>query len=161
MKTLTREEIFELFDYDKANGKLIRKHSKGLPENLIGTSGYINRLGYVVFMAKNKHFFAHRIIFFIEKGFWPRITDHINGNRSDNRIENLRDGTMRDNNENTKVHRAGKLLGASWSKKDKKWRAAIKVNGKSIHLGIFPCEQSAHKAYMTKRNEIKALKEQS
>jgi len=73
--------------------------------------------------------------------------DHINGNKIDNRIENLRLVTARQNQQNQKKHREGQLVGCYFDKSNGKYQARIKISGKTIYLGRYKTEQEAHKAY--------------
>ena len=75
--------------------------------------------------------------------------DHINGNRVDNRIENLRLVTSRGNSQNMKVHRKGKLVGCSFNKLRGKYMAHIQIREKLIHLGCYITEEEAHNAYVS------------
>lgn len=64
--------------------------------------------------------------------------DHINGNRDDNRIENLREVTIQENRKNVTVARnASGVVGVTWAKKEGNWRASISINGRAINLGHF------------------------
>ncbi len=86
------------------------------------------------------------------KGF---VIDHINGNTLDNRRENLRIVSNRKNNQNRYYHRSGeKLLGASFHKASKLWRARIKINGKEKCLGYFKTKEDSNRRYI---QEIKRL----
>ena len=73
--------------------------------------------------------------------------DHINGNKIDNRIENLRLVTRRGNQQNQKRHRIGKLVGASYCKIQGNCESNIKIDKNKIFLGCYKTEQEAHKAY--------------
>ena len=74
--------------------------------------------------------------------------DHINGNKIDNRLENLRLVTQRENLQNRSEHRKGKLAGVSYCKKiDKKYRAQISINNKDVYLGYYQTDKEANKAY--------------
>ncbi len=73
--------------------------------------------------------------------------DHINGNRIDNRIKNLRLVTNRQNQQNRKRHREGKLVGCYFDKSTGKYEAQIEIGGKMIYLGRYKTEQEAHEAY--------------
>lgn len=91
-----------LQEYIKANflyadGKLTRIDRKG------GT-GSIDKDGYLIIKVKGHQFKAHRIVWFLCKGYWPtKEIDHINRNRTDNRIENLRECTRQQNILNTTI----------------------------------------------------------
>ena len=73
--------------------------------------------------------------------------DHINGNKIDNRIDNLRIVTHRVNMQNRKTHRAGRLVGATYLKERNYWRSDIRIDKKNITIGYYKTEQEAHKAY--------------
>ena len=73
--------------------------------------------------------------------------DHINGNKIDNRIENMRLVTQRINTQNKKVHRDGQLFGGAFNKQVGKYIAKIQISGKQIHIGCYDTELEAHEAY--------------
>lgn len=75
------------------------------------------------------------------------VIDHINGNKLDNRIENLRMITQRENAQNNCKHRAGKVLGCRYHKCTKKYIAEIQIKSINIHLGVYPSLELAQKAY--------------
>lgn len=81
-------------------------------------------------------------------GYDPIQVDHINGNRLDNRVENLRDVTQSQNQWNMRP-RGGKskFKGVYLAKGGKKWGARIKLNGVTRHLGTFAGEVDAALAY--------------
>ena len=84
---------------------------------------------------------AHRVAWAIAHGEWPRgQIDHINGNRQDNRISNLRVVTAAENQKNQRIPKSNTsgVAGVCWDKSRGKWRAKITVNRKNIALGCFP-----------------------
>ena len=82
------------------------------------------------------------------------MVDHINGNSLDNRKSNLRIVTNRENQQNQKKHRSGRLFGCYFHKEKKKWKSRITIDGESKHLGYFKTEHEAHQAYMKAYNEL-------
>jgi len=138
---INQELAHQLFAYDAETGKLYRKTGKfnGSDASLIDARGYV-----YVFAAGKRHL-AHRIIWLMHYGAFPEAVDHIDMNRSNNRIENLREATNSQNQANTLPRIAGRLKGASQF--NGKWRAKIKVRGKYVFLGYFATEQEAHDAY--------------
>lgn len=93
---------------------------------------------------------SHRAAFTIYHGRWPTgHIDHINGNRSDNRISNPRECTNTENCRNASPMRGGtsEFLGVCWYKRLSKWHAQITVDRKRIHLGFFDDEGDAARAY--------------
>lgn len=133
----------EFFWIEKSGGR--SKHSKA------GTLG--KKYGYVTIQINKKLYRAHRLAWLYVYGSFPkRQIDHINGIRHDNRIENLRDVSPRENSMNRKEHRNGRLVGAV--KMDKKWQARLKIGDKIKILGRFATELEAHEVYKAKLKEL-------
>ena len=82
------------------------------------------------------------------------VIDHINGDSLDNRRENLRIVTTRENSHNSKRIRCGELPGVVWHKRDKKWQATIGINGKNKYLGSFTDKYEAYNAYVNAYLEV-------
>ena len=98
---------------------------------------------------------AHRIIFLMHHGYLPKEIDHIDGNPSNNRIENLRSATHAENLRNGKVrcNSASGITGVSFHKRTGKWAAGIRVDGKWKYLGVFPDKSLA--AEVRREAEVK------
>ena len=100
--------------------------------------------GYLKGSIFNQRYSAHRVAWAIHYGVWPTgQIDHINGDRTDNRIVNLRDVDNKTNGRNQRLgknNRSG-VNGVLWDRGC--WVARIKVNGKSKHLGRFRCLEDA------------------
>ena len=110
----------------------------------------INNRGYPHGSILGKCLLAHRVAWAIFYGEWPvSQLDHINNDRPDFRICNLREATNSQNHMNKPVSSANSsgIKGVSWSKKDRVWRARIKVGGKEMHLGHFSEINDAASAY--------------
>ena len=135
-KKVTYEELHKLFHYDPATGLLIRKipaGNRGKAGTVVGT---LENTGYLTVRIKNKNYLVHRIIWFMHHGYFPEHDlDHINRIRHDNRIENLREVSRSCNmkNSNLREDNSSKVKGVCWHKKGKKWKAAIKINNKTIY----------------------------
>jgi len=141
----------ETKDYDVADlnahfmlkeGVLHRKYKSGLwrvCSILTSDKGY-SQVYYG--RAKIK---LHRLVWILHYGFNPTIIDHINGKKQDNRIENLREVTNRENLQNQYIHRRGRLVGTHYYRG--KWRASLNVDKTRIRLGAFESEQEAHMHY--------------
>jgi hypothetical protein len=82
------------------------------------------------------------------------MTDHINGNGLDNRRENLRHVTHRQNGQNRHDETTSKYPGVYWYKRDKKWTASIRINGRRKYLGYFINEADASAAYYRAVGEV-------
>ena len=84
-----------------------------------------------------------------------KVVDHINHDKSDNRIENLRVVSQRENLSNRKNKYTSEYTGVSWCKSCNKWVSSIWINGKKKTLGRFKNEIDAHFKYQEKLKELK------
>jgi len=100
---------------------------------------------------------AHRLAWLYIYGKFPEhYIDHINGNKSYNRISNLREATASENNRNSILRKdsTSKVKGVHWCNRQMKWVASIKVDNKSIYLGSFSDLEKAKEKIMTVREKI-------
>jgi len=88
---------------------------------------------------------AHRVIWAIVHGYWPKQIDHINGVRTDNRLANLREVDDAENRKNTALRRdnTSGCHGVRWNTDLNKWRTEIRINGKSKHIGVYTSKEDA------------------
>lgn len=106
---------------------------------------YAVRKGSRVGGKKDSKIWMHRIVNKTPRGM---ETDHINGNKLDNRRENLRSVTTGQNQRNSPSRRGTSAYkGVSWNKANKKWIASITIKRKQIHLGAFTSETEAALCY--------------
>ena len=118
------------------------------------------RGGYFkVFLSKKskvKQFDVHRLVAltFIPKELHNEVVDHINGVKTNNKLDNLQFITQRYNTSKDKKGGTSEYVGVTMSKASKKWKTTIKINGKNVHLGYFDDEYEAHLAY---QNKLKTL----
>ena len=90
--------------------------------------------------------YAHRVAFALYHGHWPKEQiDHINGDRSDNRIANLRDVSHKINHRNRKrpINNSSGHMGVNLHKRIGRWQAYVNVDGKRRHLGYFDTAELA------------------
>ena len=110
---------------------------------------FVETWGYIQVNVCGSTVKAHRIAFFLMTGRWPKIIDHVNRVKTDNRWCNLREVNANESQWNKGVQANNKvgLKGVSWHCAAKKWRAQIRVHGQKKHLGLFECPHDAAKAY--------------
>jgi len=134
---LTMDLVNKYFEYK--DGTLYWKEKTSNKSNVkIGDAcGRQNKDGYIQTTVHNKLYGNHRIIFLMFNGYLPEIVDHIDGNRLNNRIENLRAATMSQNLHNAKLSKANKsgIKGVSWEKDRNTWKVQIGVNGTTKRIG--------------------------
>ena len=109
-------------------------------------AGYINSKGYIYVNIDKKRYLSHRIIWALVHGNWPKNQiDHIDGNPSNNRLENLREATNQENNRNKSLQKnnTSDVTGVSWNKKVQKWVARIATDRKDHHIGVFDNKDDA------------------
>ena len=94
--------------------------------------------GYLVTTINDKDRYLHRLAWFYVYGVWPECIDHINHNKTDNRICNLRSVIKADNAKNFSLSKNNKsgVTGVIWHKKACKWQSYININKRSIYLGL-------------------------
>jgi hypothetical protein len=142
------DRIREVIDYDPVTGLFTRKDDRFIPRDGRSRCGRTDSYGYLQIGIGRKYYLAHRMAWWFVYGEWPAgELDHINGDRADNRIANLRPASRSQNCANSKNKRPGRLRGAYWEPRDRKWRATITVARKHRFLGYFDTEAEAHAAY--------------
>ena len=106
---------------------------------------------YAVRRVKENRMFMHHELIGRPEGFQ---TDHVNGNGLDNRRENLRHVTARQNSQNRHLKKSSSYPGVCYHIRDQKWVAHIRVGGSLRHLGYFSIERDAFLAYLGAIREI-------
>jgi hypothetical protein len=103
----------------------------------------------------NKQYRAHRIIWMMFNGNLPKEQlDHIDGDRANNRIENLRECSNTENQQNRKLNKDNKTGFTGVTIWKTKFKAEIRLNKKGYYLGLFDTAEEAHKAYLNKKAEL-------
>jgi hypothetical protein len=136
----------ELFDYK--DGNLFWKKTKKQITN-------IEPIGYVRVCLNKKQYKAHRVIFLMHHGYLPECIDHIDGNKLNNKIENLRPATRQQNGQNSVMRKNNKsgAKGVCWSKSANKWRVQINVNKEKKYFGVYEDLELAELVAIEARNK--------
>lgn len=138
MSVLTQERIKELFAYDDISGTLVNLVSRGRTRKGKVADCLDMVSGYYKVMIDRKLYCQHRVIWLLVNGELPECLDHINGNRIDNRLENLRAATKSENMHNraNNINSSTGIKGLHLSKSPKqsdRYLAKIRLNNKSYH----------------------------
>ena len=133
---ITRAEALKYFDYNQETGGLSWKLSRGKKTRAGDIAGTEDK-GYLRLRFNYKDYKVHRIIWLMVYGRWPYQIDHIDHNRSNNKINNLREVTAQQNAQNRSLHKNNRsgVCGVSWKKDKNKWCSEIHVNGNNVFLG--------------------------
>jgi hypothetical protein len=147
-ETVAREEEYmsslayfqSILDYDHEKGIFYWKISKSSRAQKGKQAGYIHCYGYRIISIDKKNYQEHRLVWLFNHGVWPKnMLDHINGIRDDNRICNLREANIYQNNYNAKLRKdnTSGVKGVTWNKWNKKWHVQMRHNGKNKFYGYF------------------------
>lgn len=158
---LTAERLREVVDYDPETGTFTRKirlaqrHRVGDRADFLVVNGTLK--GYRRISIDSRRYLAHRCAWLYVHNEWPSLViDHINGDRGDNRIVNLRDVERALNSQNehcARVNNQTGYLGVVPSE-DGTFMARIKIAGKNRHLGSYSRAQDAHAAYLEAKRRM-------
>ena len=152
-KELTQERLKELIYYDPETGIFKRKNpvSNSKPITSLHSQGYIR------FTVDRVFHYAHRLAWLYVYGEFPDgVIDHINRQKQDNRISNLRISDHSKNGHNSNLSRRNKTgyTGVTFSPFAGKYRSCLVKNRKRIHIGYFDTPEEAHFAYLQAKQKL-------
>lgn len=147
---MNHASLLEAVSYDPLTGVFIRRVSAGNAKK--GTVfGNLDAKGYLKGRVCGKYVRLNRLAWFYSYGDWPtNQIDHIDGDRTNNRLKNLRECDTSSNCLNQRKPRVNNALGVQGVNRIQKtgrYRARATIKGKSHHLGVFPTVEEASKAY--------------
>lgn len=154
---LTADYVKTLLNYDPVTGVFFwTDKAYGKAKNK--KAGYADAKKYFRVQINGKKYFLHRIAWLIIYGSWPvGEIDHIDGNKQNNKIKNLRDVSKNMNQHNRKKAASSNMigiLGVSKTKKGRPYRARIKICGIEKNIGKFDTAEDAHKAYLKAKRKF-------
>lgn len=143
--------LAEYLEYREGTLYWIKKPCRNIAVNT--KAGNLRPDGYLALRFKGKLYLNHRVIWFLLKGVVPEVIDHIDGDKTNNRIENLRNVTQSQNRANQhKVVAQSGYKGVHWA--NGTWAARIKVNGVQTVIGYSKCPKECAKLYDNKAKSL-------
>lgn len=154
LTTLTQEYLKKKVHYNPETGVFtwLWVFTRGKHRTGFRAGSLSNKHGYRSIVIDGVAYKEHRLAWLYVYGHWPdNILDHINGDRADNRISNIRLATRKLNAENRRNpitgHSTG-FMGVVWRGRLKKYEARIHVDKKYVYLGLYDTPEAAHAAYL-------------
>lgn len=157
MSSIDSTLLKQLLKYDPETGVFTWINDMGRRVKAGKEAGCLHHKGYVQIRINGKSYLAHRLAWLYVYGEWPEYgIDHINGFKTENHISNLRQADQSQNSQNLKRSRGSSgFLGVSIDiDRKNRWKASIKLNGKTTHLGWFKSPEQAHEAYVAAKRAM-------
>lgn len=152
-------ELERVLDYNPNTGEIFWKVTSNTRTAKVGQrAGHLARDGRRYIRLGGKNYLAYRLAWLLTYGKWhDNVIDHIDGDKSNDKISNLRDVEQYVNQQNERCARSNSktgLLGICWVASKGKFKAQIRIHPKRIHLGYFTTAEKAHEAYLKAKREI-------
>tara|TARA_R110000744_G_scaffold194735_1_gene313664 strand:+ start:272 stop:757 length:486 start_codon:yes stop_codon:yes gene_type:complete len=146
---ITQERLKELLSYNTATGDFTWLVDRNAGSYAGDTAGTLMNKGYIHIKVDGKMYLGHRLAWLYIHGSIPTNLDHIDGNRVNNKIENLRPASSFQNAHNASIRSDNNsgYKGVGFHSMTGKWRARIRYMNKRKSLGLFDTPELAHKAY--------------
>jgi len=144
---IDHHRLLELLDYDPLTGIFTRKIALSRRNKVGDVAGNLTK-GYIELSVDGHTYRAHQLAWFYVHGRWPvGELDHRNLIKSDNSIGNLREATDSQNGGNSPMRKNNRTGFKGVTAHEQKYKAAVMVNRKRIHLGVFDTPEQAAMAY--------------
>jgi len=156
----TLEQLQELLNVNAETGEVVWRVARNSRGGFVKpgvAAGWNDSHGYRTVTVMQRDIKLHRLVWLFVHGKWPvGQIDHVNGNRSDNRISNLREASATVNTQNyhgLRRHNTSGVTGVYWDKRRTVWVAQISASKKHIHLGQFASKDEAAAAVKAARSK--------
>lgn len=158
---ITAEDLRYFLDYNPATGDFLWKRATSHRARVtVGAlAGYVTSHGYRRIEIRMQSYLAHRLAWLYVYGYLPSMDlDHRDGDRLNNRIDNLREATRSQNQQNTAKFKgaSSRYLGVAMHKSSGRWQSYISLDGKRRHLGTFDTQEEAYAAYLAAKSVLHA-----
>ena len=154
---LTQELLKVSLAYNPFSGEFVwisKKYSKTVKRGSI--AGSVGKTGYRHIKLYGTKYLEHHLAWFYVYGVWPTQIDHIDQDRSNNRIANLREVTVAENARNRGIpsNNVTGAQGVRWCNQKNKWKAEIRMDGKKVFQRVFDNFDEAVEAREAKLLEL-------
>jgi hypothetical protein len=145
---LNIERVRELLHYDTETGAFTWKVRRSRRAVVGAVAGTVSAAGYVLLSIDGVRYWAHRVAWLYVYNVWPKELDHIDGDKLNNAINNLRECTRSENNQNhPKRLGSSQYKGVIWNTHAGCWQAKCGPAESRRSLGLFDIERDAALAY--------------
>lgn len=152
---LTQARLKELLHYDPETGDFTNLKSGKGRKPVGAVVGCAHKHGYVSSMIDGKNYLHHRLAWLYVHGRFPAAdTDHADGDRTNNRLANLREATRAENCQNAALKANNRCGTTGIHQVGHRWRANITVRGQRTNLGYFATMQEAQSAYLAAKSDL-------
>lgn len=152
---ITAERLREVVVYDPATGVFTWVITRSSRARAGDIAGAMTQHGYLTVCIDYGRYYLHRLAWLWAYGAWPsKNIDHIDGDRTNNSLSNLRDVSQMINAQNTKHARNASGLMGVYMASANCWVASLCVNRKKVHIGCFRTPELAHKAYLEAKRRL-------
>ena len=144
---LTQARLRELLDYDPATGVFVRRITMPGKAKAGSVAGTLSVRGYHHIRVDGKLYRGNRLAWLYVHGYMPAMVDHIDGDKANDAIANLRPAHNQSNAANARRKNNNTSGYKGVTRRPHGWTAQIRYNRKAVHLGTFPSAAEAHAAY--------------
>ena len=153
---LTADYVRNILEYRPKTGELVWRERIARCVHVGDIAGCRDDKGYITVGIHKRIYKAHRLVWLIAYGEWPTgLIDHIDGNKSNNRLDNLRLVNETGNAENVrkpnKRNQSG-FMGVVFV--NNRWRTSITAKNKTRYIGTFDTPEEAHQAYLKAKRQL-------
>lgn len=144
-----QEQLKSLLDYNSETGVFVWRIANGKRVRAGDIAGCVTDRGYIRIAVLGKQYPAGRLAWLYVYGYWPeKQIDHINLNKQDNRICNLREANASENSRNKALRPDSETGFKGVKKQGNKYMARCQVGDKRKYLGLYETAEEAHQAYL-------------
>ena len=155
----SQSEVSAILEYNQEDGRLIWKVAANSRAAKGSMAGHKRKDGYMMVSFGGKKYLAHRVIWLLVHGYWPKYIDHMDGDPGNNRMQNLRECSHSENMRNRKLpkNNTSGVKGVTWHKVYQKWQAQVGVDGDNVAVGRYDTVDEAAAAVKAAREKFHGM----